>query len=65
MQWIVAEHFKGERIFLYGPFPTQDQAMTYAEHQRARIRKDWNGPDFQFTVGQLHAPSFMPEVIHG
>jgi hypothetical protein len=53
MQWIIHDEWTDSII---GPFPTQDQAMTYAEQRLGKL---------PWTVRPLTTPAFMPEVIHG
>lgn len=61
MQWIVQEYFcDGTYQDSYGPFPSQDQAMSYCEWLEAQGHLN-----LRFRVTQLHSPAFMPEKIHG
>lgn len=58
MNYIVLEMFMGVHQDSIGPFPSQDQAMTYAEIMAE------NNPRRNYRVRQLLTPAFIPEPIH-
>lgn len=55
--WLVHDRFHDD---FTGPFPTQDQAMSYAEAETKRVGHIW-GDDVRFECRQLTPPCFMPE----
>ncbi len=60
MQWIVID----ERIETYvGPFPSQDQAMTYAETLAIENNSTW-GENGRYQYRRLQTPAYMPDRIH-
>lgn len=65
MHYIVVESFKGTAQSYYGPFPTQDQAMSYVDSIRKAKANHPYRYNFDWVVSQLLKPAFMPEVIHG
>jgi hypothetical protein len=46
-----------------GPFPSQCQAMSYAEEMGAMLTKSERLG--RFVVRRLYVPNFMPAQIHG
>jgi hypothetical protein len=58
MEYVIIESFKGEIQDCYGPFPSQDQMMSYM---------DWlieSYPRLSFESTRLLTPRFMPDKIH-
>lgn len=44
-----------------GPFPSQCQAMSYAEARAKETKANLS----RFVVRNLYVPAFMPDKIHG